>query len=185
MSKIVGAILCGGESRRMGYHKAGIVQSNGLTITENLYEALDPYCQETVLVGHAKGVPDSLAHLKRVPDNYSHCGPLGGLEALLKSKLGDLYIVAPCDLYEPDPRIFELLLMHEQQAPVVIRYQGRVHPLVGIYPSRLQTLAAQHLAYNRLAMRDFIETCRANILEIPDELGIEITNANSPRDLRV
>lgn len=185
MSKIVGAILCGGESRRMGCHKAGITQKNGLTIAENVFQAMDPYCQETVLVGHAQGVPDSLSHLKQIPDNYSHCGPIGGLQALLNSELGDLYMTSPCDLYNADPRIFELLLMHEEQAPVIIQDNGHLHPLIGMFPASLRTLTTQHIAYGDLAMKSFIKTSETEILDIPEQMDIEIINANYPRDLNV
>ena len=185
MSKIVGAILCGGEGRQTGSHKASHIQKNGLTLVENIHQAVDMYCQETVLVGHAEGVPDSLSHLKHIPDNYSHCGPLGGLEAVLNSQLGDIYMIAPCGDLAVDPRIYELLLMHEQQAPVVIQTNdGALTPL-GIYPGSLRTLTTQHIAYNDLSMEHFLKTCEAEILILADVLPEDSSKKGPSHNLRV
>lgn len=184
-TKITGAVFCGGESRRMGTHKAGLVLPGGLTMIESIVEALAPFCREIVLVGHAKGVPDSLSHLKKIPDNYSHCGPMGGIEALLNSGLADEYLTAPCDLYQPDPKIFELLLAQEGLYPVVVRYKNMVQPLIGRYPASLKTMATQHIAYNDLAMNHFITTCQAQYLDIPDTLGKDMINVNTPDDLKI
>ena len=167
MSKIIGAILCGGEGRTAGCHKAGLVQPNGLTIIENIYNAIDTFCQETVLVGHAQDVPDSLGHLKNVPDNYSHCGPMGALEAILNSDLGDLYMIAPCQEYAADPRIYDLLLMHEKEAPLVVRQAGQTFPLLGLFPANLRTLATQHIAYDTLELNSFLQISGTGRLDLP------------------
>ncbi|MGE0267293.1 MAG: molybdenum cofactor guanylyltransferase [Candidatus Omnitrophota bacterium] len=184
-SDITGAVFCGGESRRMGTHKAGLVLPGGLTMIEHIVETLSPFCREIVLVGHAKGVPDSLSHLKRIPDNYSHCGPMGGIEALLNSGLADEYLTAPCDLYQPDTKIFEMLLAYEGSCPVVVRYKNQIQPLIGRYPASLKTMATQHIAYNDLAMNHFITTCQAGFMDIPDKLGKDMINVNTPDDLKI
>jgi len=184
-NNIAGAVFCGGESRRMGTHKAGLILPSGLTLVENIVHALNPYCREVVLVGHAKGVPDSLSHLKRIPDNYSHCGPMGGLEALLNSDLAEEYLTAPCDLYYPNPKIFEMLLAHDGLYPVVVRYKDQIQPLIGRFPASLKTLATQHIAYNELVMKNFIDICHAEYLDVPDALGKDLINVNTPDDLKL
>lgn len=182
-SKITGAVFCGGESRQVGQHKAGIVLSDGLTMVEHIVETLQSFCKEVVLVGHAQGVPDSLSHLKRIPDNYNHCGPMGGMEALLNSGLADEYLTAPCDMYQPGPKIYELLLAHQGLSPVVVRHQNRIEPLIGRFPALLKTVATQHIAYNELAMDSFINTCQADYLDIPDALGKDVINVGPAKDL--
>lgn len=185
MSKIVGAILCGGEGRTAGCHKAGIEQANGRTLVENVYEAIDPYCQETVLVGHAHDVPDSMSHLKHVPDNYSQCGPMGALEAILNSNLGDLYMIAPCQEYAADERIYELLLMHEMDAPQIIRQAGQSFPLLGLFPSDLKTLATQHIAYENYDIQNFLNMSVTGILDLPMAFPTRENTPHTTRDLNV
>ncbi len=185
MPKIIGAILCGGERRTAGCHKAGIIQPNGRTIIENVYEAMDPYCLETVLVGHAFDVPDTLDHLKHVPDNFNHCGPLGGLEAILNSELGDLYMIAPCQEYATDPRVFEMLLMHEKEAPLVICQAGQTFPLLGLFPGKLRTLATQHIAYDTLDIESFLKIGGAGTLDLPIDIPSRQGAPDSSRNLNV
>ena len=150
---IVGAIFCGGKSRKMDEFL-----SNGLTRIETLVNTLMPFCREIVFVGQIKHIPDSFSHLKIIPNNYDHCGTIGAFEALLNSGLADEYLTAPGDLDKPDPKIFEALMSYGGSYPVVVRYKNKIQPLMGRYPAFLKTLTTQYIAYDNLSMDDFLAT---------------------------
>jgi molybdenum cofactor guanylyltransferase len=105
---IVGGLLAGGESRRMGRDKAGVVldEEAGETLGARALGALRAVCDEIVILGHGRGLDASLRQgltaLPDVLDEAGHAkGPIGGLQALLRSGRGEIYVVLPVDM----PRI--------------------------------------------------------------------------------
>ena len=93
---LVGAVLAGGRSRRMGAAKGGMPLPDGRTLGQAAADALAPLCPGGVVVlGHGEGLPDALP---RIADLRPGEGPLAGLEALLASGRGEAYLVCPCDL---------------------------------------------------------------------------------------
>jgi molybdopterin-guanine dinucleotide biosynthesis protein A len=94
--RIVGALLAGGQSRRMGRAKAGVVV-DGETLAARALALLAEVAPAVVVVGHGDDVPRS-AHIGRIDDTRPGAGPLAALEALLASDRGDVYVVLPVDM---------------------------------------------------------------------------------------
>lgn len=92
--KVVGALLAGGESRRMGRDKAGVIV-DGQTLAERALAVLGQVSDAQVILGHGRGCP---TELPRLPDVEPGAGPSAGLRALLASGLGDRYVVLPVDM---------------------------------------------------------------------------------------
>lgn len=92
---LVGAVLAGGQSRRMGAPKAGVRRADGKTLGEVACAALRELCADVVVLGHGEGCPDDVA---RIPDVEPDTGPLGGLRALFRTNAAAAYLVVPCDL---------------------------------------------------------------------------------------
>lgn len=80
MVPVIGAILAGGRSERMGTDKA-MVEVAGRPMVDWVAAALAPNCDQVVLAGRAHG----LAGLEGLPDpDERHLGPLSGLVAVLR-----------------------------------------------------------------------------------------------------
>lgn len=100
----VGAVLCGGASRRMGRDKS-LVEVDGVAMARRVADALVAGgCTAVLAVG---GDADALAALglTPVPDRWPGEGPLGGLATALAAASdaeADLLVLAPCDLVHPD-----------------------------------------------------------------------------------
>lgn len=181
-----GAILCGGKSRRMGRPKAGIVLADGRTMIERVFDALGAVCREVVLVGAGDDVPPRLSRLVRIADRIADIGPLGGLEALLASGLDSEYLVAPCDLVEARPELFQLLLQPGLKPPVVLAWPDKAHPepLIARYSTDVYELVQEMIREGHLAMRQLVRRSGAAIIPVPAELGFALRNANTPDDLQ-
>jgi molybdenum cofactor guanylyltransferase len=93
-----GAVLCGGQSRRMGTDKA-FVELGGVTMVERVARSLDRAgCTPVVLVG---GDGALLARTGRrfVPDRWPGEGPAGGVVTAIEAlEAAELVVVASCDL---------------------------------------------------------------------------------------
>lgn len=177
------AIFCGGKSSRMGRPKASIILLSGITLIEHVHHVLEPLCREVVLVGHKEGVPDSLRHLKRIEDHYPGWGPMGGLEALLRSGLDSEYLISPCDLPRAIPEIFLLLIHSPMKLPIVLSHRGRTEPLIGRYPSSLSSVVLEHIIEEKLAMNILLKEVSAATLVVPEEYVFSLSNMNTREDL--
>jgi len=83
--QVLGAILAGGRSSRMGRDKAGVVV-DGLTMREHVRRALAEVCDDVVVVG---------GDVADIDDPRQ--GPLPALLALLQARPGRTILVAPVD----------------------------------------------------------------------------------------
>lgn len=104
---LLGAILAGGASRRMGTPKAGVRIFGSETLAERMVRILSPLCAEVILLGHGEGAP---AHLERLPDAAGLAGPVAGVMALLESERADAYLVVPVDMPFLAPAHLQALL---------------------------------------------------------------------------
>ena len=98
-----GAVLCGGDSRRMGRDKA-LIPIDGVPMAERVARALaGGGCGEVVLVGGDRDALTAATGRRWVPDRWPGEGPLGGLLTALDAAGGRDVVVAACDLPDLDP----------------------------------------------------------------------------------
>ncbi len=110
MKDLVGAVLAGGASARMGRDKATLPVPGdggaGETLGERAVRVLRACCADVVALGHARGIPDDV---ERIPDaalpagapagEAGACaGPVAGVLALLESGRGARYAVVAVDM---------------------------------------------------------------------------------------
>lgn len=106
---LVGGLLAGGASRRMGRAKAGVPWKDGQRLGDVALAALEATCDRVVILGHGEGM-DHRPDLPRVADLRPGEGPVAGIEALLASGLGQRYLICPCDQPFVDAALFQWLL---------------------------------------------------------------------------
>ena len=79
---IVGGVLVGGKSKRMGADKAAMAWGTS-TILETIVQTARAVTTDCVLLGDCREIPRSLRDMTRIPDPQSNAGPMSGLAALL------------------------------------------------------------------------------------------------------
>src|SRR5690242_16389257 len=95
--EIAGAILAGGQSKRMGESKANVAMPDGRSMIEWVAAALSGITSRLVIVGPCAGFdPRRISRAVLIEDKQPHQGPLSGLETLLSSGLAQSYLVAAC-----------------------------------------------------------------------------------------
>jgi molybdenum cofactor guanylyltransferase len=98
---VVGAVLCGGASRRMGRDKA-LIEVDGVAMARRVADALRAGgCDGVLAVGGDASALSALG-LTPVADRWPGEGPLGGLATALGAATpGDVLVLAPCDWLHP------------------------------------------------------------------------------------
>ncbi len=143
---VLGAVLAGGASRRMGTDKATLAV-DGTPMAHRVTRALfDAGVGSVILVGGAPTVEGA------VPDRWPGEGPLGGLATAVlhgaSTEGVEIVVVAACDQQDLTPGLLGSLVQALHAAPpeavggVVRTGDGRLHP----FPSAWRSSAGRSLS---------------------------------------
>lgn len=132
---LVGGILVGGASRRMGVAKS-LLEWEGETFVERITAALTAVVPEVAFLGSAAALPETLAGLPVIGDLPGVQGPLAGLLAAFAARPDVAWLIVTCDQPLLQAATLEWL-MGERRADriaVLPRLEpGRIEPFPGIY----------------------------------------------------
>jgi molybdopterin-guanine dinucleotide biosynthesis protein A len=186
-SDILGVVLAGGASRRMGRDKA-VLPWTGTTLAHRAAELLAEACGEVVIAGPAKL---ARADLEVVADVFPDHGPLAGLHAGLERAGGRAIFALACDM----PFVSVELVRHLADAAGgaeagarVAAGEGGAQPLCGVYAPAGRAVAEGRLRAGELSVLGFLESIGGVAMPITAELGFYrpelLLNLNRPDDLR-
>lgn len=173
---IIGAILVGGRSARMGAPKHNLTMPDGRPMLDCVHHALAAVCARVVTLGDTLVRPD----LTAIPDRRPGLGPLAGIEALLNSGLADQYLIAPCDVPMLTAATCRVLLddavalvTHFEDHPLPLRIRADAAPIVtamldGPGPHSVRAAAA---------------ALNARVMPLPDRCRDDLMNINTPDHL--
>ena len=182
---IVGGVLVGGGSRRMGARKQLLVH-DGAAWTERIVAALGRRASPVVALGSGE-LPPALAGLPRLADPPGLEGPIAGIVGALRWCPDHAWIVAACDHPFVSAEAVDWLLA--QRAPgiwgVMPRQpDGVVNPLFGVYEPQARSLL-DHPEGEALAGPGAVAAHpRVATPEPPPALAQAWVNVNTPEDLR-
>ena len=155
--KVIGALLAGGKSQRMGRHKAGAPWVGGLRLADAALAALEEVCDAVVVLGHGDGL-EHRPELLRIADMRVDAGPLAGVEALLASGLAERYLVCPCDMPFVSTSLLHALLRESGAVAIVRRSDDRTEPFpIALNASLAQSLNA-YLVQGGRSVHGFLDT---------------------------
>ena len=180
-----GAILAGGQSRRMGFNKA-FLELEGSTVIARaalvmtaVFSSPAIIANDTTLYGHL-GLPV-------YPDIIKDAGSLGGIyTALYHSK--DYAFVVACDMPWLDPRCIKRVLDNVDGEDCVIPFiSGRLHPMHAAWSKGCMNEIAAMINQGNLRINDLLKRLKIKRLTeeyfggLPIERSVE--NVNTRQDL--
>jgi molybdopterin-guanine dinucleotide biosynthesis protein A len=192
MTAIVGVLLAGGRSQRMGGTDKSLAPLGGRPLIAHAAERLRP--QVDRLVVNANGDPARFAGLGLpvVPDADSdHAGPLAGMLAGLEwalanaPGLGWVATVAADTPFIPRNLVARLLAASSDDGTIrLAASKGRLHQVVGLWPSGLRDDLTDWLGSGRSrAVRDFLATRAHVAVDFEAAFADPFFNINTPADL--
>ena len=194
-AEILGAVLAGGGSRRLGRDKA-LVEFEGQTLVERAVEVLDAVFAETVVVAPDRPAYRQLA-VSLLPDLHPGQGPVGGLHTALVHANGRPVFVLACDM----PLVTSDLvrwIVDDGRRPAgqargsasdarVVRDARGAQPLCGLYFGRCLAAVEAALEEGRLSALELVAGLRTEILDLdPQARWFSprlLANLNTPQDL--
>jgi molybdopterin-guanine dinucleotide biosynthesis protein A len=172
MTRILGAVLAGGQATRFGSDKA-LAQLAGAALIDHALASLAPYADALVVVGR------QAAAVLAVPDQpRADLGPLGGIAGALVYAAGhgfDAVLTTACDT----PVLPESLVA-ALRAATGPAYAAEA-PTIGHWPVSLAGALVAHLANDgERSIRRWAASAGA-VRVCP---GVTLTNVNTPDDLQ-
>jgi molybdopterin-guanine dinucleotide biosynthesis protein A len=198
--RIVGVILAGGASRRLGGEHKGLLKVAGKPMLQHVAERLAPQVHELAISVHGGGAAFAQFGVPLIPDAASEQhGPLAGvLAGMIWARAhcpqARWIATAPCDApFCPGDYVGALLnaaLAPPINGPriAIAARGGRSHFAFGLWPISLSDDLAAYLASGERRMRGWIERQRHVEVDFPPLLraGRELDpffNVNTPDDL--
>jgi molybdenum cofactor guanylyltransferase len=168
VTRLLGAVLAGGQSRRFGSDKA-MALWRGRTLLDWAVEALRPHVETVAICGRAGGLDD------RPPGRL---GPLAGVNAALHHGAAagfDAVLTLPCDTPSVDVALLDRLARSDGAA------YAEAIPVIGLWPCRFADALDAHLLGDDRSMRSWTRRIGAE----PVALGEPPANVNFLEDLRL
>lgn len=169
MTRLLGAILAGGQARRFGSDKAQALYE-GARLIDRVAAALSAQCECVVVCGREE------AGFACIPDwPEAGLGPLGGLEAALRhaGERGFAQVLS-AGVDVPDLP-FDLTATLAGAGAAIVESQ----PVVGLWPVSAAPLLEAFMAAGGRSLYRFADHAGARRVELPRAL----MNVNRPEDL--
>lgn len=171
MTRVLGAVLAGGQSRRFGSDKA-MAELDGRPLIDHAAAALEPHVDTVAICGR------TFAPYLALPDRPApDLGPLGGLAAALRHAADhgfDMVLSIGCDVPALPTGLADALLA--AGAPIAVR----ALPICGLWRASDAGRLDRHLAStDDRSMRNWLAACGGQWFDG----DIPLANINTPDDL--
>lgn len=182
-TEVTGAILAGGQSRRMGRDKATLLFA-GQTMAARIEGVLRQVCGTVLIAGDR---PDlSHAGLRVVPDLFPGSS-LGGLHGALSAATTPWLLAVACDVPLVSVELLRALLARRADYDIVVPRGARgVEPLCALYARATLPGMERRLLRGELAIQGLFAEYRTGYLDVrelaPDAERL-LRNFNTPDDL--
>jgi molybdopterin-guanine dinucleotide biosynthesis protein A len=186
-ARISGAILAGGQSRRMGENKA-LLSLAGTALIERAINRLRPQVSQLILNVHDKETALDFYGLPVIPDaDGDHHGPLAGILAALRwaEAAGVAWIAtAAVDTpFFPKDLVQRLGAAVRTKTMAVASSGGRLHPVFGLWHTELASELEQKIGTGLRSAGQWVALHDAAIAEWPTKPYDPFFNINQPDDV--
>ena len=180
--KVLGVIIAGGKSSRMGQDKA-LMEFQGKPLISHVAMRLEPQVHSLALNANGDPARFDFLNLPVFADQVANMGtPLAGLFAALAFAADqgfEAVLTAPCD----GPFLpADLRARLEPLMPAIAASGGHQHYLTGLWPVSLRNELDLALAGGIRRAQDFAAAAKVNVVEWPITPRDPFANFNTPGD---
>lgn len=191
---MLGVVLSGGESRRMGTDK-GLLLAENESWVQNAYSKLSSLVAEVVISINPSQLQEYASQFQAgqlLADNagLSVKGPLHGLLSVHLQFPGEDLFVLACDMVAMDNKALEHLLHAYRNHPgkdcYVFKNDNGYQPLAGIYTASLLSNILQQIEHGQLhkfSMKHVLDFADTHVLTVPETWNKYFVNYNYKEDI--
>lgn len=193
-NQIMGVVLCGGQSRRMGQDKGLLPMAdiNWILNAKKKLQALVPFVVLSLRRQQWENIPEykEIVTKADVFDDVPIQGPLTGLLSVHRLYPDFSFLVLACDNILVDQELLERLLFafnnNRKKLGVLFERDKKWEPLVAVYSQKwLQTIYTRFLEQTSfsLKIKDFIQEDEFLILNANESEKVKLDNFNCLQDI--
>jgi molybdopterin-guanine dinucleotide biosynthesis protein A len=189
--KIIGAIIAGGRSSRMGGREKAFLELASKPVILHVIEHFEPQVDQLVINANGEANRFSEFGLEVVPDVLtSLTTPLAGLHAALaftKNAGADVLITVPSDTpFLPFDLVARLLENAGANGAAIAASGGQKHYIIGAWKTELlDDLESAIEGDNLFRVKDWAHRAAAQKVEWPVKPHDPFFNVKEPEDLRI
>ena len=182
---LYGLVLAGGESRRMGRDKAGLVHG-GQSQLAYIVSVVEPLVDRVFVSTSAKQQNEvERSRFDQIVDRYQDMGPVAGILSAMDEYPEVDWLVVACDLPNIDASTISHLLEHRSPDQPFSAYgsshDGLPEPLCAVYAAGSADIVRGFVAEGIHCPRKMLIRSDTLLLEQPDPHALH--NVNTPEDL--
>lgn len=175
---IIGVVLTGGQSSRMGTDKT-LISYHNCPQYQYMYELLTLSCSGSFLSVKTFKYPFLYPQLK---DKYDFGGPLNGILTALANFPGSAILTIPCDMPAISGETIKMLINNhkpEKMATCFVK-NGEPEPLFTIWNPACYNPLLQQIESENYSPRFFLKNNDVNLLSIAADQ--QLININTPEE---
>jgi molybdopterin-guanine dinucleotide biosynthesis protein A len=184
--EVTGAILTGGQSRRLGRDKV-LLPYEGKPLAFHMHGLLVTHFPRTVLIGHPRPELQALG-LECFPDLVKGKGALGGIYTALRAADTPYVFIAGADMPFLTTSLISDILGHRHEADAVIPRGPRgLEPLCAVYSISCTSAMEHNLKSDNLKIMAALDGLTVLSPEVTLKEGEPdpFININNPEDLEL
>ena len=179
---LLGLVLTGGRSRRMGTDKAAL-EYGGMGAAERAFALLKPRCDEVFVSCRADQAeePGRQGH-PQIHDLFLDQGPAGGILSAFEARPEAAWLVLACDLPCLDEATLDRLKAGRNPYRFATAFRGHQdlpEPLCALYEPTCRARLSQFLALGQRCPRRMLIHSPVALLDAP---GHPLANVNTPAE---
>lgn len=177
--------MAGGKSSRMGSDK-GLINFKGKPMIQHIIDTLESMNVPIMIIANNGAYRDFGYPVYN--DIIPEKGPIGGIYTALHHTTTDKNIVISCDTPFVSKTLIQLLLdQSENQMVTIPEFDGRQHPLIGIYDKNTVDVFKSKIEKDELKLQFANEELNVNVVsttEVPTMMGRLFNNINTQEELK-
>lgn len=184
--KLLGVILSGGKSSRMGEDK-GLIKYKDKPMVEYSIDLLKPICDEIVISTNSLDYIDF--GFQTIPDLIPNIGPIGGIFSVMNMLKADYYLFVSCDMPNLSISVAEELVELKTKAEIIVprHSEGKQEPLFAVYSFSVLEQIKKQIEKENYKLMDLLKVCNTDFYDVPNKLlqvnSRMFENINTPKDV--
>ncbi|WP_297598783.1 molybdopterin-guanine dinucleotide biosynthesis protein B [uncultured Cetobacterium sp.] len=179
-------ILAGGKGRRLNYCNKALLKYNNQTFLDKIVDAFSNFNNIYISLNSSQDlITDKLI---RVDDNFEDIGPISGLYEGLKESTLDYVFVVPCDTPNITKEFVEYIVQFvsdEYDAFLIKDKKGLVHPLMGVYNTRISSIIKESIENNDYKVLNILDKINVKYIDLSYTIFDDkflLANINTEKD---
>ena len=193
MNDILGVILAGGKSSRMGYNNKALIKLNGITLLDRVINRANNQVSKLVISSNGNWINNLNINHTVIEDSFSgYLGPLSGIFSTMEWVNNNEPKIKLIVTFSVDTPFFPTNLVkrlkynldkNPDKELCFASYDNHTHPVFGLWNINYKNKIRKNLIDGKRSIQDWVESSFATLEKFPIVRKNPFLNINTYEDL--